>query len=48
MEESKNLIIRSSTEEFLTFKIQECDKGIKVRYDKDTLWMDPKGNSRII
>lgn len=37
MQDNKNLIIRSSTEEFLTVKIQEGDKGIQVRYDKDTL-----------
>ena len=47
MEESKNLIIRSSTEEFLTFKIQEGDKGIQVRYDKDTLWMTQKAMSEL-
>ncbi len=34
MEERINLMIRSSTEEFLIFKIQEGDKEIQVRYDK--------------
>jgi len=37
MEQNKNLIIRSSTEELLVFKVQEGDKEIQVRYDKDTL-----------
>ena len=27
---SKDLVIRSSTEEFITFKFQEKDKGIQV------------------
>ena len=30
---AKDLIIRSSTEEFITFKLQEKDKGIQVRYE---------------
>ena len=38
----KNLIIRSSTEEFITFKLQEKDKGIQVRYENETLWMTQK------
>ena len=29
---AKDLIIRSSTEEFITFKLQEKDKGIQVKY----------------
>lgn len=29
---SKDLIIKSSTEEFITFKLQEKDKGIQVKY----------------
>ena len=36
---AKDLIIRSSTEEFITFKLQEKDKGIRVRYENETLWM---------
>lgn len=47
MEESKNLIIRSSTEEFLVFKIQEADNGIQVRYNKETLWMTQKEMSEL-
>lgn len=39
---SKSLMIRSSAEEFITFKVQEKDKGIQVRYDQETLWMTQK------
>ena len=39
---AKELIIRSSTEEFITFKLQEKDKGIQVRYEDETLWMTQK------
>ena len=39
MKLSKNLIIRSSAEEFITFKVQEKDKGIQVRYENENLWM---------
>lgn len=39
---SKDLTIRSSAEEFLTFKLQEKDKGIQVRYENETLWMTQK------
>ena len=39
---AKDLIIRSSAEEFITFKIQEKDKGIQVRYENETLWMTQK------
>ena len=39
---TKDLIVRSSTEEFITFKLQEKDKGIQVRYENETLWMTQK------
>lgn len=39
---SKDLLIRSSTEEFLTFKLQEKEKGIQIKYKKETLWMTQK------
>ena len=39
---TKDLIIRSSTEEFITFKLQDKDKGIQVRYENETLWMTQK------
>ena len=35
-------MIRSSVEEFITFKVQEQDKGIQVRYENETLWMTQK------
>lgn len=40
---SKTLMIRSSAQEFLTFKVQEKDKGIQVRYENENLWMTQKG-----
>ena len=39
---AKDLIIRSSTEEFITFKLQEKDKGIQVKCENETLWMTQK------
>lgn len=36
---AKDLIIRSSAEEFITFKLKEKAKGIQVIYENDTLWM---------
>ena len=39
---AKDLIIRRSTEEFITFKLQEKDKGIQVKYENETLWMTQK------
>lgn len=32
---SKDLMIRSSAQEFITFKVQEKDKGIQVRYENE-------------
>lgn len=39
---SKDLIVSSGVEEFLTFKIEEKDKGIQVRYENENLWMTQK------
>lgn len=44
---AKDLIIRSSTEEFITFKLQEKEKGIQVRYENETLWMTQKAMSEL-
>lgn len=44
---SRNLMVRSSTEEFLIFKLQEQEKGIQVRYEKETLWMTQKAMSKL-
>ena len=38
----KDLMIRSSSEEFLVFKLNEKEKGIQVRYENETLWMTQK------
>ena len=47
MNNLKDLIIRSSTEEFITFKLQEKDKGIQVRYENETLWMTQKAMAEL-
>ena len=44
---SKELIIRSSAEEFITFKVQEKDKGIQVRYENENLWMTQKAMAEL-
>ena len=44
---AKDLIIRSSTEKFITFKLQEKDKGIQVRYENETLWMTQKAMAEL-
>ena len=44
---AKDLITRSSTEEFITFKLQEKDKGIHVRYENETLWMTQKAMAEL-
>ena len=42
MGESKDLIIRNSTAEFLIFEKQAHADSIEVRYEKETLWMTQK------
>ena len=44
---AKDLMIRSSVEEFITFKVQEKDKGIQVRYENETLWMTQKAMAEL-
>ncbi len=44
---AKDLIVRSSTEEFIIFKLQEKDKGIQVRYENETLWMTQKAMAEL-
>ena len=44
---AKDLMIRSSAEEFITFKVQEKDKGIQVRYENETLWMTQKAMAEL-
>lgn len=44
---SKDLMIRSSVEEFITFKIQEKGKGIQVKYENENLWMTQKAMAEL-
>ena len=44
---AKDLLIRNSVEEFITFKLEEKDKGIQVRYENETLWMTQKAMSEL-
>lgn len=44
---AKDLVIRSSVEEFITFKVQEKDKGIQVRYENENLWMTQKSMAEL-
>ena len=39
---SKDLIIRSSSAEFLIFERQTHDKGIQVRFEDGDLWLTQK------
>ena len=43
----KNLIIRSSSAEFLIFKLQEKDDGIQVRYENENLWLTQKSMAEL-
>ena len=40
-------MIRSSTAEFLTFKLQEKDIGIQVRYENENLWLTQKAMAEL-
>ncbi len=42
MKEDKNLIIRSSSAEFLIFEMQKKQKGIEVRFEEGDLWLTQK------
>ena len=42
MEEKKDLIIRNSTAEFLTFELQAKEDSIDVRYEDENLWLTQK------
>lgn len=44
---AKDLMVRSSVEEFLTFKVKEKEKGIQVRYENENLWMTQKAMSEL-
>ena len=43
----KNLIIRSSSAEFLIFERQTHDKGIQVRFEEGDLWLTQKAISEL-
>jgi len=45
--ESNNLIIRSSSAEFLIFERQKKEKGIEVRFEKGDLWLTQKAISAL-
>lgn len=40
--EKKNLIIRSTSAEFLIFEMQKKEKGIEVRFEDGDLWLTQK------
>ncbi len=44
---AKNLIIRSSSAEFLIFERQTHDKGIQVRFEEGDLWLTQKAISEL-
>ncbi len=43
----KDLIIRSSSAEFLIFERQTHDKGIQVRFEEGDLWLTQKAMSEL-
>ncbi len=43
----KDLMIRSSSAEFLIFERQTNDKGIKVRFEDGDLWLTQKAMSEL-
>lgn len=45
---SKDLIIRSSSAEFLIFEIQTHDNGVQVRFEDEDLWLTQKSYWKII
>ena len=44
---SKDLMIRSSSAEFLIFEFKDKGNGIQVRYENETLWMTQKAMSEL-
>lgn len=47
MDNNKNLIIRSSSAEFLIFERQKKEKGIQVRFEQGDLWLTQKAMSEL-
>jgi len=44
---NKKLYIRSSSAEFLIFKLQEKEDGIQVRYENENLWLTQKSMAEL-
>lgn len=44
---SKDLIIRSSSAEFLIFERQTHDRGVQVRFENGDLWLTQKAMSEL-
>ncbi len=44
---ANNLVIRSSSAEFLIFERQTHDKGIQVRFENGDLWLTQKAMSEL-
>ena len=44
---AKNLIIRSSSAEFLIFELQGKEEGIEVRYENENLWLTQKAMAEL-
>ena len=42
MSEKKDLLMRNSTAEFLTFELQSKQDSIEVRYEDETIWLTQK------
>lgn len=42
MSERKDLVVRNSTAEFLTFELQSKQDSIEVRYEDETIWLTQK------
>lgn len=42
MNKGKDVLIRNSTAEFLTFELQAKQDSIEVRYEDETIWLTQK------
>ena len=47
MSDEKNLMIRNSTAEFLTFELQSKQDSIEVRYEDETIWLTQRMMSEL-
>lgn len=46
-ERNKNLIIRSTSAEFLIFEQQKKEKGVEVRFENGDLWLTQKAIAKL-